>query len=201
MLKISKGLAVLSALIITGIVIAGINSGSLLDKQAPDITFPLLDGRELSLSSLAGKPVLITFWASTCIECRKEMPYLITLYNELSASGFEIIAVAMPYDPPNRVLEASQNHKVPYAVALDIDGKAVQAFGNVAVTPSAFLIAPDGNIVSSYTGRIDIEQLRDHILVLLADRQLASLVQACQLESPVTTRSSGHAQEQQLCPG
>jgi thiol-disulfide isomerase/thioredoxin len=140
-------------------------------RHAPDISFPLLDGRELSLDSLAGKTVLVTFWASTCVECRKEMPDLIALYNELSGSGFEIIGVAMPYDPPNRVLETSELMDIPYPVALDIYGNAVKAFGDVAVTPSSFLISPGGEIVVHQVGSLDTTQLRKRVTDLLAAEQ------------------------------
>jgi len=174
MFKSSKRLQVLSALIMTMVVLVGAVFILTQHKPAPDIRFPLLDGRELALSSLAGRPVLVTFWASTCIECRKEMPDLIALYNELSPAGFEIIAVAMPYDPPNRVLETSEKMELPYAVALDIDGAAVQAFGDVAVTPSSFLIAPDGNIVMSHTGVLDIDWLRRQIIDMLDPRPVAN---------------------------
>lgn len=167
MFKISTRRAISSALMLGIIVAIGGVFALSQYKSAPDIRFPLLDGRELALSSLVGMPVLVTFWASTCIECRKEMPHLISLYNELSAAGFEIIAVAMPYDPPNRVLETRDSMKLPYAVALDIDSVAVKAFGDVAVTPSTFLIAPDGKIVMRQTGLLDIEQLRRQLIGML----------------------------------
>ena len=56
------------------------------------------------LRSLRGKPVLVSFWASTCPRCLDEIPHLIELYEELAPRGFEIIAIAMAYDPPNRVI-------------------------------------------------------------------------------------------------
>jgi peroxiredoxin len=171
MFKSSIRLQVLSALMM--VVVLGAVFILTQHKPAPDIRFPLLDGRELALSSLIGRPVLVTFWASTCIECRKEMPDLVALYEELSPSGFEIIAVAMPYDPPNRVLETSVKMELPYAVALDIDGAAVQAFGNVGVTPSSFLIAPDGSIVLSHTGVLDIDRLRRQVIDMLGPRAVA----------------------------
>ena len=136
-------------------------------QPAPAIAFPLIDGRTLELKSLTGKPVLVTFWASNCRECLKEMPHLIKLYNELSGSGLEIIGVAMPYDPPNRVLEISEKMAIPYAIALDIEGNAVRTFGDVAVTPTSFLIAPDGRIAMSHIGTFDMEQLRATILTML----------------------------------
>lgn len=168
----SRRLQLLSALIM--VVVIGAVFIVTQHKPAPDIRFPLLDGRELALSSLIGRPVLVTFWASTCIECRKEMPDLIALYEELSPSGFEIIAIAMPYDPPNRVLETSVRMQLPYAVALDIDGAAVQSFGDVAVTPSSFLIAPDGKIVMRHTGVLDIDQLRRQVIAMLGPRSVAN---------------------------
>lgn len=148
-------------------------------SQAPDITFPLLDGRQLSLSSLSGQPVLVTFWATTCVECRKEMPDMMTLYRDLSERGFEMIAVAMPYDPPNRVLELSEQLQIPYPIALDIEGKAVRAFGDVPGTPAAFLISPEGRIVMRYTGALDMAALREKILTLLP-------VQNAALQLPVS---------------
>ncbi len=133
-------------------------------KTAPDIVFPLIDGREISLTGLTGQTVFVTFWATSCTECRNEIPQLISLYDELAETGLEVIAVAMPYDPPNRVLELSRLMDIPYPVALDIHGDAVRAFGNVAATPSSFVISPHGRIISHHTGAVEPSQLRRIIL-------------------------------------
>ena len=120
MQKAIKGLAGVGLVVLAALLIYMAVPDSMLRQRAPNITFPLLDGRQLTLSSLAGKPVLVTFWATSCVECRKEMPEMIALYQELSGSGFEIIAVAMPYDPPNRVLETSRDNLSPdFAAALE----------------------------------------------------------------------------------
>ncbi|MDO8703768.1 MAG: TlpA disulfide reductase family protein [Sulfuricaulis sp.] len=134
----------------------------LLPSSAPpsETEFTLLDGRKLTLQSLRGRPVLVSFWATTCSPCVAELPDLIRLYQEWQRLGFELIAVAMPYDPPTRVLEFVQRHGVPYPVALDIDGKITSAFGGVPYIPAAFLIAPNGSIELSYTGRLDIVKAR-----------------------------------------
>lgn len=176
MKKLPKVLSIVILLVITAASVAMLT----LDRsRAPDISFPLLDGRELSLSSLSGRPVLVTFWATTCVECRKEMPELMTMYRELSVRGFEMIAVAMPYDPPNRVLELSEQLDIPYPIALDIEGKAVRAFGDIPGTPAAFLISPEGHIVMRYTGALDLTALREKILSMLQ-------VQNTALHSPVS---------------
>jgi peroxiredoxin len=123
-----------------------------------DTEFVLLDGKKISVQSLRGRPVLVCFWATTCDPCVAELPDLIRLYQDWHQLGFELIAVAMPDDPPTVVQAFVQHHHLPYPVALDIDGKVTSAFGGVPYIPVAYLIAPDGTIVLSYTGRLDIDK-------------------------------------------
>jgi peroxiredoxin len=136
-------------------------------QQSPDISLLGIDGKQLKLSSYRGRPLLVTFWATTCPGCLSEMPHLAGLYRELAPQGLEIIGVAMDYDPPNQVLALRNARRIPYPIALDIHADAARAFGDVRLTPTAFLIAPDGRIVYRKTGVINISQLRDDILALL----------------------------------
>ncbi len=135
--------------------------------RVPDISLNFIDGRKIEFNDFKGKPLLVTFWSTTCSTCIKEMPHLIELYNELNKDGFEIIAIAMPYDQPNRVIELSEKKGVTYPVALDIEGLAMRAFGGVSVTPTSFLIDSLGNIVEQKTGEINIKHLRIKIKELL----------------------------------
>jgi hypothetical protein len=75
----------------------------------------------------------------------------------------------MDYDPPNRVLAMSKTRNIPYPIALDIHANAARAFGNVRLTPTSFLIAPDGRIVYQKIGTINMARLREDILGLLDD--------------------------------
>ena len=136
--------------------------------RAPDITVTTLQGDKLSLTELRGQPVLVTFWASTCSSCIREMPYLIALYNELASGGLEVIGIAMAYDPPNRVIELSKAKQIPYPLALDINSAAARAFDDVSVTPSTFLIAPDGQVVLRESGTLDTQKIRGLVLDMLA---------------------------------
>jgi len=137
-------------------------------KTAPDIGLMTLDGKELQLASLQGRPVLVTFWATTCNSCVSEIPHLVRLYDELAPQGLEIIGIAMDYDPPNRVLAMRKARNIPYPVALDIQADAARAFGNVRLTPTSFLIAPDGRITHQRTGKMNMAALRKDILAMLA---------------------------------
>lgn len=129
-------------------------------RVPPETEFTLLDGSKVTLQSLRGRPVLVSFWATTCPPCVEELPDLIQLYKDWHPQGLEMIAVAMPYDPPFRVQEFVQRHAVPYPVALDVQGKVTSAFGGVPYVPTAFVIAPDGKTELSYTGRLDIAKVR-----------------------------------------
>ena len=126
-------------------------------QKAPDITLQLIDGKKLSLYDLKGKPVLITFWATSCPGCIREMPHLVELYHELHPKGLEIIGIAMPYDRPDYVMEMVKRKKLPYLIAFDLKGDAVRAFGNVSLTPTSFLIDDEGKIVKKKIGEMKMD--------------------------------------------
>jgi peroxiredoxin len=168
--KILSGLVLL--FIITSAGLVWLSSREL--SFVPSVTFRLIDGRQINLNDLHGRPVLVTFWATTCAGCMKEMPHLISLYNELSGNGLEIIGVAMSYDPPNQVLKLIKQRHVPYPISIDIDGSISKAFGNVKFTPTTFLIAPDGKITLKSTGELDITKLRGKIKYFLSHKQIAT---------------------------
>ena len=135
---------------------------------APELTFKTIDGRELSLNSLKGQPVLINFWASSCRTCVRDMPEMIQLYQDFSAKGLEIIGVVIFYDPPSNALQVVKDKKIPYPVAIDILADAAKAFGNVKVTPTSFLIDPEGNVVNKTLGEINFDELREEVSAMMA---------------------------------
>lgn len=139
-----------------------------LPERAPDIRLLSLDGEELRLPAYRGRPLLVTFWSTTCPSCVREIPHLSELYRELAPRGLEIIGIAMAHDPPNHVLAMRRSHDMPYPVALDIHADAARAFGNISVTPTSFLIGPDGQIVLRKRGRLEMAGLRRQILAMMA---------------------------------
>lgn len=142
-------------------------------QQAPDVTLQLIDGKKLKLSSLKGKPILITFWATSCPGCIKEMPHLIELYEELHDKGLEIIGIAMPYDRPDYVMEMVKRKKVPYPIAFDLKAEAVRVFGNITLTPTTFLIDDKGKIVKKKIGEMKMDIWRKRILSILNKNNLS----------------------------
>jgi peroxiredoxin len=139
--------------------------------HAPDISLVSVDGDELRLPTYRGRPLLVTFWSITCTACVREIPHLIELYRELAPRGLEIIAIAMAHDPPDQVLAMRKSRGMPYPVTLDLHADAARAFGDVRVTPTSFLIAPDGRVVQRRVGMLNMAGLRRDILAMMAQQQ------------------------------
>ena len=138
--------------------------------QVPDISLVSVAGEELRLADYRGRPLLVTFWSTTCSSCIAEIPHLIGLYRELSPQGLEIIGIAMAHDPPNQVLGMRKSRGIPYPVTLDIHADAARAFGDIRVTPTSFLFGPDGRVVQHRVGKLDMAGLRLEILAMIASQ-------------------------------
>lgn len=127
--------------------------------KAPDVVFTDLQGQQFTTQELRGKVVMVNFWATSCTTCVKEMPQLAETYNKYKDRGLEFFAVAMSYDPPNYVLNFAETRQLPFKVALDTEGKLAQAFGDVQLTPTTFVIDKEGHIVKRYLGEPDWDGL------------------------------------------
>lgn len=163
-MKLNKALP---SLLLIGLAIGLLFSTAKNNKPAPNVTFTTITGKKIALNNLQGKPVIITFWATDCASCIKEMPDLISLYNQFHSKGLEIIAVTMYYDIPSHVVDMTKAKQLPYDIALDLRAKHAIAFGQVELTPTTFLISPSGNIVMQKTGLFDMANMKQRIEQLL----------------------------------
>lgn len=134
-----------------------------LVNKAPDIAFNTINGETILLKSLQGKPTLVTFWATDCPGCIKEIPHLKALHRDYHDKGVNIIAVAMYYDRPDNVIAMAKAKQMNYKVALDPVADASKAFGNVRLTPTSFLIAPDGSIAMQKLGEFNEATMRQRL--------------------------------------
>lgn len=148
--------------------VAGLYS-SLGTQAAPETSFLLLDGSRKTTSDFRGKVALVNFWATSCTTCVAEMPNLVRTYEKYKAHGYETLAVAMSYDPPNYVVKFAETRKLPFLVAIDQGGTAAKAWDDVKLTPTTFLVNRNGEIVKRYVGAPNFDELHALIEVLLVE--------------------------------
>jgi thiol-disulfide isomerase/thioredoxin len=128
--------------------------------QAPNIKVTVQE-QQIDLSKPL-KPVLVNFWATSCPGCVAEMPHLAAMKKELG-DRFELVAISMDYDPKEQVEKFIAANDYPFVFVMDSDGKIAKDFGDILLTPTSFLIAPNGKIVYQKIGDIDFAQVEERI--------------------------------------
>ena len=138
-------------------------------ERAPSVDYTLLDGQRHTLASLQGQVVLVNFWATSCTTCVAEMPKIVATYDKYKARGFDTLVVAMSYDPPSYVVNYAQTRQLPFSVAIDNTGAVAQAWGEVRLTPTTYIVNKRGQIVKRYVGEPDFTELHRLLEQLLAE--------------------------------
>lgn len=127
---------------------------------APDVTFSTIDGKQISMRELKGKVVLVNFWATDCPGCIKEMPDLIKTYHEYNPKGLEVIAVAMHYDEATQIRNYSKSQSLPFPIMHDTTAEVSNRFGQVSLTPTAFIYDKQGHLLQRTMGELDFNALQ-----------------------------------------
>ncbi len=115
--------------------------------EAIDFTKTDLKGKSLPLSSFRGKYVLLDFWGSWCVPCRKGNPHLKELYQRYKSRGFDIIGIAADNTTPDAWKKAIETDDLPWHHILldDLDKKY-----NITSYPTKILIDKNGIIIGRY---------------------------------------------------
>lgn len=144
---------------------AAVIGGLLLHNagRVPALSVTTLTGQSIALADRQGRPLVIHFWSTTCIPCIAKIPALIEFYQRIPPHTVDFVAVAMPYDTPERVVAMQQQRKLPYPIALDRDGEITAALGDVRFTPTTLLISPDGRIVQTWLGTVNFQALEQDL--------------------------------------
>jgi cytochrome c biogenesis protein CcmG, thiol:disulfide interchange protein DsbE len=135
---------------------------ALIGNTAPKLAIQALDGSQVRVSDLRGKPVVLDFWASWCVSCAEDLPVLSSASS--AHPGVAFVGAAMQ-DSAGSLRVFEQRHPHPYPVGQIVDGD-YQAYG-VSAPPVTFFIDAHGVVVASFAGPLDAQTI-DHYLGLIA---------------------------------
>jgi thiol-disulfide isomerase/thioredoxin len=136
-------------------------------KPVNEATYPKM------VASAKGKVVLVNFWATYCVPCRKEMPALVALHQRLGAKGFLFITVSADEIEQEKDAAAFLDKTKVAAPFYIKRAKDDDAFINAldpkwsGALPASYLYDRQGKKVKSYFGEVNLKQLEADILKLL----------------------------------
>ncbi len=146
--------------------ISGSNS-ALKGKDAPDFQLTDLQGKNVRLSDLRGKAVLLNFWATWCPPCKIEMPWFVDLQKQYGPQGLQIVGVAMDDgDAHDAVAKFAKQMGLNYPVLLGND-KVADQYGGVDALPTTFYIGRDGKIVARVFGLVSHKEIEENVRAAL----------------------------------
>jgi peroxiredoxin len=135
------------------------------DKQAPELSLPDANGKTVTLSSFKGKYVLVDFWASWCLPCRKENPNVVQAYNKYKDKNFTVLGVSLDKDKGDW-LGAIENDKLAWTQVSDLQewkSMAVSTF-NFSGIPFNVLVDPQGKIIAQSLRGDSLERKLEEVL-------------------------------------
>ncbi len=149
---------------------AGLNSAPapIVGSPAPDFTLKTLDGGEVSLSQFLGQPVLINFWASWCLPCRREMPDLVRAYEAHNAEGFVLLGVNLTFQDSIPDVQAFvEEFKMTFPVLLDETGEVTNDLYRLRGLPLSVFVDRSGVIARLQVGMMTGEQIDEFVAGIL----------------------------------
>ena len=143
------------------------NAGEQTKTQAPDFTVEDAQGNAISLSSFAGKPVVVNFWASWCGPCQSELPDFEKAAQETAG---EVVFMMVNLTDGQRETLASakqfiEEHGYTFPAYFDTSQQAAITYGIYSI-PTTLFIDKDGSIATAYTGIINATELTDGIALI-----------------------------------
>lgn len=128
---------------------------------APEFELNTLNGKQMKLSSLKGKTVIVNFWTSWCTYCQSEVSELNSFYESANHEEIEVLGVNIT-SSENSIQQVNQfvkQYKMNFPILLDKQGEVVKAYQIIGI-PTTFVIDENGRIKRKLVGPITKEMLQ-----------------------------------------
>ncbi len=128
-------------------------------NMAPLFCLPPAEGNKVCLEDFRGKVVLIDFWASWCMPCRRANPAMRKLYDDFHGEGFEILGVSLD-ENRDEWLQAMEEDAIIWTQVSDLKGtkSPVAKLYRIEKIPTTLLLDKEGKIVGADLSRRELEK-------------------------------------------
>jgi cytochrome c biogenesis protein CcmG/thiol:disulfide interchange protein DsbE len=134
---------------------------------APDFTLERLDrDGDLTLSSLRGKGVVLNVWASWCIPCKEEAPYLERVWRQHRSRGLVVVGLDAK-DFRRDARRFVQKYDLTFPVVFDGPGDTLAEYG-VTGFPETFVLDRQGRVVETFVGAVNTDEDRARMQAAVA---------------------------------
>jgi len=118
---------------------------------APDFHLKTFDGKEVVLSELKGKVIVINFWATWCPPCRMEIPHLKAVFEEHRSDGLELIGISVDRGGEDVVKPFVEKNGLEYTIVM-ADNEVLKKYGPIDSIPVTVIVDRQGNIRHRWIG-------------------------------------------------
>jgi len=132
------------------------------DRLAPPFVVRTLDGRTFRLQTQRGNPVIIDFWATWCVPCRKSLPHLDRLQERHAADGLVVLGLSVDDAEPATVRRFGERMGLKFRLGM-ADEKLLDLYGPIRLLPTTFFINRRGEVVRRTVGYLDEDTLEEYV--------------------------------------
>lgn len=119
-------------------------------ERAINFTLPTFQGNRVTLSDLRGKVILLDFWASWCLPCKEELPYLDILQKTYGQNEFQVVVINIDNNP-NNAIEFLKKYNIKLMPLWDREKKVVSVY-DVEKMPTTIFLDKDGRVRFVHSG-------------------------------------------------
>ena len=119
-------------------------------QTPPEFVLPDLDGNDVTLADFEGKVVILDLWATWCPPCRKEIPFLVSLYEQYKDQGLVVVGVGLDQGGASVIAPFVEENGVTYPIL--VGDQTISQSYKVSGIPMTLIIDRDGIVASKDVG-------------------------------------------------